>query len=230
LKKSRYYLLLVVFLVFSSVSVSSALVIDFTGGIATLSDGSTMVPSNTGYWDNVSYYVENGVRVDFVGADGIIGDYYSTGAGGFVGNDVLHAHWQNGITSIIFSMIDGSAFDLNYFDVTSNTVVGGGQQDGTEQTFISTANGTMLLPSSDWGFSQDFYGVAGDGVARLWMDSSFDNITSFWVTSQNAFCFGLDNFYINEEGPDPVPEPGTFLLLGVGLAGMVGYRKYRGKS
>lgn len=77
-----------------------------------------------------------------------------------------------------------------------------------------------MLPSSDRGLDYDFYGVAGDGVARTYLDSRFDGITSFSVTSQNAYCFGLDNFYIDEAPPPDVPDGGsTMCLLGVALAG-----------
>lgn len=203
---------------------SGAVVVDFTGGTAHLSDGSTATPNNLGIWqDQVDYYEENGIKIDFIDGYGTIGDYYSIGVRGFVGNDVIHAHWFN-ISSIVFSKIDGSTMDLNYFDVTSNTVNGGAQADGTERSFITASNGhSMLLPSSDWGFDFDYYGNPGDGIARLWLDSNFDGINSFTVTSENAYCFGLDNFYIDEPAPPTVPEPGTMLLLGSGLLGLAGY-------
>ena len=64
----------------------------------------------------------------------------------------------------------------------------------------------MLLSSSDWGFAYDNVGAVGYGVSRLWFGSAFDNITFFTVTSQDAFCFGMDNFYIDEEGRQfPLP-------------------------
>lgn len=209
--------------------VSSAAVINFTGGTAILEDGTTVTTNNFNlYQDRVDYYIEDGIKIDFIGGYGTIGDYYSIGAGGFVGNDVIHSHWA-GISAIVFSKLDGTPFDLNYFDLTSNTVIGGGQQQGTERSYITASNGfSMLLPSSDWGFDYDYFGQPGDGIARLWLDDNFDGITSFAVTSENAYCFGLDNFYIDEPPPSTdVPEPSTLGLLGSSLFVLAGVSRKR---
>lgn len=212
--------------------IASAAVIDFTGGTVHLANGTTAVTNNFGYWDNVDYYVEDGVVFDFVNGYGIVGDYYSIGAGGFVGNDVIHNHWDlpDYTLAMHVSMQDGSLFDLNYVDLTSNSIVGGGQADGSELAYIWSSTGYgMTLPVSDWGFATDFSGNPGDGVARLWLDNNFDNIGYFYFTAANAYCFGLDNFYINEP-PPPVPEPSTFVLLGAGLAGLAAMRIRRRKG
>ena len=87
----------------------------------------------------------------------------------------------------------------------------------------------MLLPPADLFCYVDYYNNPGDGVARLWLNSNFDNITSFTITSQNAYCFGMDNFYIDQE-PPPIPEPSTILLMSVGLIGLVGYGRKRSKK
>lgn len=211
-----------------SLSVSAA-VIDFNGGTAYLSDGTTWTPTDaaTGvYRSNVDYYIEDGVRIDFVGGYGIIGDYYSAFAGPPENNSVIHAHWHD-LEAVVFSMVDGSTMDLNYVDLSSNTTVGGGAATGLENSHITSSGGSsVLLPSSDWGDGYLSTGAPGDGIQRLWFDSSFDNISFFTVTSTNAFCFGLDNFYINEEPPEvSVPEPGTLVLLALGLCGLVANRR-----
>ena len=113
-----------VLLLFSGIVVSAnAVVIDFTGGTAYLSGGGTATPNNLGLWtDTVDYYVQGGMKFDFIGGSGTIGDYYSIGAGGFVGNDVIHAHWFL-VSSMVITKVDDSVFDINYVDVTSNTML-----------------------------------------------------------------------------------------------------------
>jgi len=234
-KKFLASLAVVTFLL-GTTATSFGVVIDFAGGTATLSPFSTVPTTNTGLWTNVDWYVENGIKVDFIGGLGIIGDYYSGGQGTGPGspgppyyNSVIHAHW-NPLTSIVFTKPNVAGglltFDLNYVEITSNTTVAGGQQTGTELTYITPSGGSpVLLPSSDWGFAYDFSGVRGDGVSQLWFGSAFDNITSFTITSQNAICFGMDNFYIDEEGP-PIPAPGAILLGSIGL-GLVGWLRRR---
>lgn len=235
-KKMRGKLVLsafVLMVIFGMANVSQAVVIDFTGGTAFLSTGATVSPTDDGsFWENVDYYIEDGIKIDFIGGYGIIGNYYGTYTGlSTENNSVIHAHWD-WLSSIVFSKEDGTTMDLNYMDLSSNTTVGGGAANGTELSYVTTNNGdAMLLPSSDWGINYLSNGsTPGDGIERLWMDTSFDNILSFTVTSQNAFCFGLDNFYIDEPAPpnpDVVPEPGTVFLTGLGLIGLLGLRMRR---
>lgn len=235
MKKKTFACFVIFSFLFGAAWLANAVVIDFTGGTAYQADGSSLGITNNSnlYNGNVAYYIQSGIKYEFRGASGnienvgIIGDYYSIGAGGFVGNDVIHAHWTLGVSSMVISKVNGSTFDLNYIDLTSNTTVGGGQQSGTELSYITNNSGySMLLPSSDWGFAYDYYGDAGDGVARLYLDSNFDNVLSVTFTSQNAYCFGLDNFYIDEPAP-PVPLPGAVWLLGSGLIGLAGWRRLR---
>lgn len=190
-----------------------AAVITFTGG--TTSAGSTI-------------YEEAGFRVQSFGGPATFGDYYG------VGNNVVHAHWQGGgfgsVTKILVTKIDGTAFDLNYFILTSNTDVGGGPANGTERAYIhASADGTtdsysQLLPSENWGFP----------AQSIFMGSQFDNVKAFWFDQTSGIaCFGMDSFYINEAAPeaDPsaVPEPSSIALAGLALLGLGIARRRKGK-
>lgn len=206
---------------------SPAAVITFTGGTAYFNGGGSAVTSDAGNWNNVDYYEEDGFRLDFIGNVTAfathIGDYYSAG------NAVIHAHWDSGnygeTTKIVVTKIDNTPFDLNYFILTSNTDFGGFIASGNERAFIKNNNGNdILLPPEDWGFP----------AQQIYLPASYDGITSFEFYVENAVdCFGMDEFYIDEEPPPPtgVPEGGsTVALFAAALAGLLGGSARRGRS
>jgi len=211
-----------------SSSASHATLIDFTGGTVTQFSGAGVTANNTNYND-ADYYVEDGVKFDFIGPAGDpfsyhVGDYYNTG------NDVIHGHWAAGphgdMESIFVSKVDQSSFDLTYFKITSNTNIGGGSASGNEEVYINAlADGTnvsysMLLPSDDWGFA--------GANPEITLGIEFSNILALSFTyGSNAVGFGLDEFYIDEAAPSPsaVPIPAAAFLFGPALLGFMGFRR-----
>lgn len=215
---------------------ASAVVIDFTGGTATKTDGTTAV--TTAGQEVISptdFYVENGFKLDFINSNGggeYIGDYYGQDASG-EWNDVIHGHWAPGhgdLTAIEITAVDNSIFDLNYFILTSNTQIGGGSATGLERTYIEAWSGgvmthSQLLAPDSWGWD----GVQNPGPLQndpsVFLGSEFDAVDMVRFTVEagsDVYCFGMDEFYINEEAP--VPAPGVLALLAGGL-GLIGIRR-----
>ncbi len=199
-------------------AIAPAAVVTFTGGTATLNNGSTLITDGTFNTDNVDFYTESGFVLDYIGGSGFssnVGNYYNTG------NDVIHGHWGMGITSIDIYKDGGGTFDLNYFVLTSNTSSGGGHASGVEQVTIEgflngVSTGTaILLPPEDWGFP----------AIDVFMNSNFDLVDRVKIVGSNSFCYGMDEFYIDQAAP--VPEPTAGALLALGLGGLIAMRRTR---
>lgn len=200
MEKKTLVVLAVVTFILGMTGLSFAGVVDFTGGTATLSDSTTVTPNNNACWFNVDYYVEDGLKFDFIGDIGTIGTYE------YANNDTLHGHWATGdfgsLTGILVTPLDGNPFSLLWFDLVTNTDTGGGAASGNERTWLTASNGySKLLPPEDWGGT----------VTRIDLFANCLNVTwiSFTVTNP-VDCFGMDNFVTD------IPEPATLLLLGLG--------------
>jgi len=204
---------------------AQAAVISFTGGTVTMTNGTTNVTNLSTTWGPAAKYEEAGFRVELIAtgaspAGGYFGNYYGAG------NDVVHGHWATGgfgnLTQIKITKIDGAAFDMNYFVLTSNTDSGGGAASGNERAYVhasidgTTDSYSQLLPSENWGFP----------ATQVFLGSQFDSVKAVWFDVANAVdCFGMDNFYINEAAPGTVPEPESLALFGAALFGIAATRR-----
>ena len=237
----RYVAILACAALLTMTGSASAVVIDFTGGTAYLTDGSSGTTSTAHDWYSpTDYYIENGFKLDFVNSQGggeYIGDYYGADASGNL-NDVIHGHWaplHGDMTAVEITKVGGGTFDLNYFILTSNCEIGGGDATGNEVTYIEAWVGgvmthSQLLPPDSWGWD----GVSSPGPLQndpqIFLGSQFDAVDLVRFTIGNTVdCFGMDEFYIDEPAP-VIPEPSTIaiwsVLGGLGLA--VGrYRRRR---
>jgi len=222
-----------------TISAANASLIDFTGGTSTLTGSGTCVTTsgNDSCGSGVDYYTEDGFIFDFIGASGYVGEYYGVdGTGDY--NDVIHSHWapnHGTMTAMEITKVGGGFFDLNSFILTSNTSHGGGVASGGELTYVEAWSGgimieRLLLTPESWGFVDVHHvGNAYQNDPEIFLSDNFDAVDLVRFTSDthihDAYCFGLDGFYINEESPNAVPEPMGILLFGIGLIGLFANRK-----
>ena len=217
-----------------------AAIVTFTGGTGYLESGDTIITTTTSQNYGVISYQEQSVILEYVSPTEdwsfqTVGDYYD------VGNDVIHGHW-NAISAIEISLQNNNPFDLQYFQITSNTSVGGQPATNEEnigiQGYLNGSSVTEIyaLPSVDWGAAN---------TRDVFLPSSFDNVDKVVIFDRGAsgthtgnsscpecgnsgFCFGMDNFVFDEAVPNSliqgngealpvVPEANSLLFLTVAL-------------
>jgi len=217
-----------------------AAIVTFTGGTGYLESGNTIITTTTSQNYGVINYQEQSVILEYVSPTEdwsfqTVGDYYD------VGNDVIHGHWT-AISSIEISLQNNNPFDLQYFQITSNTSAGGQPATNEEnigiQGYLNGSSVTEIyaLPSVDWGASS---------TRDVFLPSSFDNVDKVVIFDRgvsathtgnsscpecgnSGFCFGMDNFVFDEAVPNSlvqgngttlpvVPEANSLLFLIVAL-------------
>jgi len=217
-------------------SLTKAAIVTFTGGTATLDSGDTIITDTTSQNSGVVSYQEESIILEYGSPTQdwsfqTVGDYYGTS------NDVIHGHWDK-ISTIEISRENNIPFDLQYFQITSNTSIGGGPATNEEnigiQGFLNGSSVTEIygLPSVNWG---------AESTRDVFLPSSFDNVDKVVIFDRgvsgthtggpdcpecgnSAFCFGMDNFVFDEVVPDflvqgngsalpVVPEANTLILL-----------------
>ena len=226
---------------FTLVSFSKAVIVSFDGGIATTLDGQETEVTTTNQVSDVSSYQEETITLTYnlyenagISSWQTVGDYYGTE------NSVIHGHWE-GLNSIEIERVNNIPFDLQYFQITSNTSIGGGPSTGDEniaiQGFLNGVAVTQLfgLPSENWG---------PETVKDVFLPDSFDNVDKVIIsdrgtfaghtggsdcpTCNSAYCFGMDNFVFDEVVPETliqgnaetlsaVPEISASLLCSLSL-------------
>lgn len=191
----------------------TGVILEFTGGdvIAGPNGAASNIDgTNTGY--SATEYHESGIKMTTTGDHINVGRYYAN-------NAVIHGHWDE-MTQVKFEMVDGSAFDMNYYKLTSNpsSALGhGGAASDAVVSIVASVDGTTesfrtTLPAEDWG---DEFG-GDDSVTEVYLGPEFDNIKAFWFESDKAAsqCFGMDTYYINR--PPPEPTTANAIVLGSG--------------
>ena len=217
-----------------------AAIVTFTGGTADLESGGTIITTTTSQNYGVISYQEQSVILEYVSPTEdwsfqTVGDYYD------VGNDVIHGHWT-AISAIEISLQNSNPFDLQYFQITSNTSVGGQPATNEEnigiQGYLNGSSVTEIyaLPSVDWGAAS---------TRDVFLPSSFNNVDKVVIFDRgvsgthtgnsscpecgnSGFCFGMDNFVFDEAVPNSlvqgngttlpvVPEANSLLFLTLAL-------------
>ena len=134
-----------------------------------------------------------------------------------VNNGTVHLmDWTNNssLTSVRMEATDGSTFSLFSFDFTSGYL--NGSRQATQLSVTGYSDQGIAIANEV--FSSNSYSYLN--FTTLNVSTDFENLAYvvFDATGLNNRV-GYDNIVVNEQ---PIPEPATFLLFGLGILGIAG--------
>lgn len=196
-------------------SLTAILLMNIPGQVMATSFGGSSTgiasPSNVITFDELGNLQGQSITTQFTGAsfNGLIWDAATKGqAGGtgFSGGD---------LTNLVTS--SSQSWVISFSNIVTDAAFAIMDQ-GSTYTFNALLNGNLVE-----SFSRNIVYNPGNGFIGF-TNTSFNSIEIVG----NGSYFAIDNLQYNSASP--VPEPGTMMLLGLGMAGLAIYGKRRTKA